>query len=398
MKTIKKLFWFTKGMLANLIYGFPSRKLFLIGVTGTDGKTTTTVLIHHLLKQNGYKASYISTVGAEIAGKKQDLGYHVTTPRFFALQKMLRQSLKQNYKYMVLEVTSHAIDQLRICGCSFEIAVLTNIAEEHLDYHRNYQNYAKTKIKLLNKAKIAVVNKEAETYYRYHKLIKNKNLWTTAVLKKANFRYPDLLKAGLKDTFVGFEKENIVLAYAVGNLLGIKKTQSIQAFNRFKRVKGRFDHFYLNGYQFLVDFAHTPNAFRKLFQAIRQELKYKRLIHVFGCAGERDQYKRVKMGQLSASHADLIILTEEDYRREKIETIFQDIEKGIKKVPTHVKDQTYFQVENRQKAIELALKKAKHSDLILLTGKAHEPSLARGHQEYAWDEYKAIEKAFKTTV
>ncbi len=395
MRLIKKIFWWLKAFLANLLYGFPSRQLILIGVTGTDGKTTTTSLIYHILNKLGEKTASISTVGAYIAGKTYDIGFHVTTPRFFALQKFLRQAVNNKSKYFVLEVTSHAIDQLRIWGCKFKIAVLTNITPEHLDYHKNFLNYAKTKLKLINAAETAVVNVEGPTFYRYKKLITNKNIWTTSLSKKADYQYKELERLGISDKFVGFEKENILLAYTVCRLLGFDAKATVAAINSFQRVKGRFDLQIRKNKRFLVDFAHTPYAFKSLFASIKKSLKYSRIIHVFGCAGLRDKQKRPVMGQISAQNADLIIITEEDYRTENIETIFKEIEKGIIKVKNHQKNKSYFFIPNRQEAINFACKLAGKNDLLLLTGKAHEKSLARGKKEYVWDEYKALDKAVK---
>lgn len=395
MRLIKKIYWFLKAFLANVAYAFPSRKLVLIGVTGTDGKTTTTSLIYHILTKLNEKAGSISSVGAHIGEKTYDIGFHVTTPRFFALQKFLRQAVKNKAKYFVLEVTSHAIDQLRVWGCKFKIVVLTNITPEHLDYHRSFSAYANTKLKLVNAAETAVINIQSPTYYRYKKQILNKNVWTCALTKKADYQYKEIEKLGISEKFVGFEKENILLAYATCRLLGFEGNKIVAAINSFGRVKGRWDLLVKKNKRFLIDFAHTPYAFKRLFDTIKKNLKYSRIIHVFGCAGLRDRQKRPVMGQLSAQNADLLIITEEDYRTEDINSIFTEIEKGIKKVKKHQRDKSYFFIPNRQDAINFACRLANKDDIVLLTGKAHEKSLARGKKEYAWDEYRALDKALK---
>lgn len=398
MKIFKIFYWLFKAVLANFIYGFPSRKLTLIGVTGTDGKTTTTTLIYHLLKTLGKKVDYISSVGAQVGGVTYDTGFHVTTPRFFFLQKMFRASVKSGSHYFVLEVTSHALSQLRTWGCHFHLGVLTNITEEHLDYYRSFADYAQAKMQLINRADIALVNKEPEKFYRYQKLIKNKKIWTTGVNRKADYMYGDVEKLGLDKRFVAFERENILLAYAAGRILGFEPRAIVNALNSFKRVVGRFDYFTKEKKQFLIDFAHTPNAFKQLFTVIKTTLKPKRIIHVFGCAGLRDVFKRPVMGALSGQNSDIIIVTEEDYRTEKLEDIFTAIEKGIRKNPRHVRSSTYFFVENRQEAISKAVSMAARGDLVLLTGKAQEKSLARGKKEYPWDEYEAVDKALSAAV
>jgi UDP-N-acetylmuramoyl-L-alanyl-D-glutamate--2,6-diaminopimelate ligase len=398
IKLIKKVFWLFKAVTANLIYGFPSKKLTVIGVTGTDGKTTTTTLIYDLLKSQGKKVIYISTVGAVLGNKNYDLGFHVTTPRFFQLQKILREAVNMKIKYVVLEVTSHALYQMRTWGIHFKIGVLTNITDEHLDYHKNYMDYARVKINLINSTDISVINKEPETYYRYRSLIKNKNLWTVGVQKKADLKFDHLKKLGISNRFVCFEKEDILLAFMVGKLLSLTEPKMIETINSFKRIKGRFDYFQRDNKSILIDFAHTPYAFKKLFSAIKENIKPSRIIHVFGCAGLRDRYKRSKMGQISARYANTIIVTEEDYRTENIDDIFAEINKGIKKVNKHIKDKNLFFIKDRQEAVNFAFKIATKKDLILLTGKAHEKSLARGKKEFDWDEYKAVENAIKNLV
>ena len=395
MKLLKRLYWKTQAFLASWLNGFPAKKLILIGVTGTDGKTSTTTLIHHILVNTNHKAAYISTVGAKIGNQLSPVGFHVTTPRFFALQRYLRQAVEQKTKYLVLEVTSHAIDQERVWGCRFKIAVLTNITNEHLDYHHNFLNYAKTKLKLVNQAEMAVVNSEPSTFYRYQKLIDNKNVWYTSLHKKSEVSYANLVKQGLGPNWTDFEKENILLAFTSCRLLGISQSKIIKAINSFQRVKGRFDYFVQKDRQFLVDFAHTPNAFLQLYKAIKEFKPQTKIIHVFGCAGLRDKSKRFKMGLLAGQNADLIILTEEDYRTEDINKINQMIESGIKKNRSQIKNQTFFSIPSRQEAINFAIKKADKNDLILLTGKAHEQSLARGKKEEAWDEYQAIFRALE---
>jgi len=393
---LKKIYWLLKAFLANLVYGFPSRGLVIIGVTGTDGKTSTTTMIAQMLSNLGKNVAYVSTVGAKIGGKDYDLGFHVTTPRFFQMQKLLREAKKAKAQYVVLEVTSHSIDQMRIAGIHFNIAVLTNITNEHLDYHKHFDTYAKTKLKLINSADVAIVNREVNTFYKYKDFIKSKNLWTTALTKKADIQYAELVKKGIDDKFVGFERENLLLAFGVGKVLGFTAADMVKALNLFQRVIGRFDLIEKKNRRIMVDFAHTPNAFIMLYKALEEQVQVSRIIHVFGCAGLRDRYKRTEMGEIAGQHADIVIITEEDYRTEKLADIFMEIEKGVLKAKRLEKDKSYFFVENRQQAINMALKLATKEDLVLLTGKAHEKSLARGKKEYPWDEYKAVETALKT--
>src|SRR5882724_2427721 len=165
----KNIYHFFQAILATILYRFPSSGLIVIGVTGTDGKTTTTNLLYHVLHQAGKKAALISSVGAILDGKSSDIGFHITTPGRFAVQSYLRKAKKMGIKYVVLEVTSHALDQHRVAGIHFDIGVLTNITREHLDYHKTYERYVKAKAKLLKKAHVAIINKDDTSYTRIKK-------------------------------------------------------------------------------------------------------------------------------------------------------------------------------------------------------------------------------------
>jgi UDP-N-acetylmuramoyl-L-alanyl-D-glutamate--2,6-diaminopimelate ligase len=353
MQKLKNIYHFFQAVLANLRYGFPSTKLKVIGVTGTDGKTTTTHLIAHILKSADKKVSFISSVVAS--------GFHVTTPDSFALQKLLKQSVDNHDEYFVLETTSHAIDQNRVWGIKYEVAVITNITHEHLDYHGTYENYSKTKLKILKMAKIGIKN----TY------------------KIANIinRIPNLTK---------FNQYNYSAAYMVCKELGLPDDVIIKAMKTFHLPKGRLDLVYDKDFKIIIDFAHTPNALLQLLPEIRKKYLKRsgRLIHVFGSAGLRDFTKRSLMGEVSDRFSDIIILTEEDYRTEDLEKICQQIALGIK-------NKNYQIIFDRQQAIDQAIKIAKKNDVVVITGKGHENSLCREKTEHPWDEYEAVKKALK---
>ncbi len=378
---IKNIYHLLVAVLANSYYGFPSKKIKVIGVTGTDGKTTTTNLIAHILKENGKKVSFISTVYAQVAGKIYDVGLHVTTPSSFMIQKFLHQAVTNGDEYFVLETTSHALDQNRVWGVSYRIGVITNITHEHLDYHKNYLNYLKTKEKLLWMAKKGVVNFKGQEFEYFNKKLKNKL-----------FDYYQKVKI-LKKYFSNLEKfnqENYAAAFTVCKLLGLSELEIIRAMKNFQLPKGRLEIVYDKEFKVIIDFAHTPNAFAQLLPEIRKKyLKNDgRLIHVFGSAGLRDHFKRPKMGEISSRFSDYIILTEEDYRTEKLEDICNQIASGIKKTPFEI-------IEKRDEAIKQAILMAKKDDVVVLTGKAHEKSLCRGKIEYPWDEHQAVERALE---
>jgi len=380
IQKFKNLYHFLVAILANLWYGFPSARLKVIGVTGTDGKTTTTHLIAHILKSSGKKVSFISSVHASIAGKNYDTGFHVTTPSSFALQKFLKQAADQGEEFFILETTSHALDQNRVWGVKYEIGVITNVTHEHLDYHQDYDDYLKTKMKLLKMARISIVNKDDQSY----KKIKREILKVKSYNSK--FKNSTVLKNLTK-----FNQYNYSAAYMVAKELGLSDKEILKGMISFSLPKGRLELVYNKDFKVIIDFAHTPNAFENLLPEIRKKYLSSagRLIHVFGSAGKRDFTKRPLMGEISSKYADYIILTEEDYRTEDPQKICQQIAAGIK-INRH-----YEVIINRYQAIKKAIGMAKKGDVVVLTGKAHEKSLCRGKREYPWNEHEVVRKALK---
>lgn len=360
-QNFKNLYHLFQAIIANFYYGFPSRKLKVIGVTGTDGKTTTTQLITHILKLNGKKTSFISTVYAVIAGKEYDTGFHVTTPSPFFIQKFLKKSVDNQDKYFILETTSHALDQNRVWGIKYYIGAITNITHEHLDYHKNFEDYKKTKLKLLRMSQFGFKSSK-----KISPLVEN---------------LPGITK---------FNRYNYTLAYNVCKKLGLSDSQILKGLVSFKLPKGRFEMVYDKDFKVIIDFAHTPNAFLNLLPEVKKMIGNNgKIIHVFGAAGLRDFSKRPLMGEVSDRFSDYIILTEEDYRTENVLNIINQIVSGIK-------NKNKFEIiVNRQKAILKAISIAKKGDVVVLTGKSHEKSLCRGKIEYPWSEYKAVEKALR---
>ena len=276
-QTVKNIYHFLVAFLANLWLGFPSKNIIVIGVTGTDGKTTTTSLIHYILKSSGLNSSMISSIGAEINGKKYPLPLHVTTLPPFALQKFIKKAAGTKTKnYLVLEVTSHSLDQFRVFGISFEIGVITNVTREHLDYHKTYENYVKAKIKLLEMSKIAVLNEDDESFTiiekELDKIISKKPKIITYGSKKSSDINPIDFK--YKSKLVGqFNRYNILAGIAVCVNLGIKKEKIIDAVGAFNSPLGRQDVVYDNNFIVMIDFAHTPNSFKEILSFLRKKVK-----------------------------------------------------------------------------------------------------------------------------
>jgi UDP-N-acetylmuramoyl-L-alanyl-D-glutamate--2,6-diaminopimelate ligase len=448
---VKNIYHLLNAVLANLWFGFPSRHLTVIGVTGTDGKTTTTSLIYHILHTAGYNASMISSVGAVIGGKEYDVGFHVTTPSPWALQRFIKKAVSSNNtfekiddeiqvprhsgkrsasrisnhderfwtsqndrenKYLVLEVTSHAIDQNRIWGIPFDIGVLTNVTHEHLDYHKTYENYVKTKEKLLEMSRVAVVNRDDKSYELVKSKVKSqkskvqgksKKFITYGIKENADVN-PQ--KFPFKTKLIGeFNMYNVLAGIAVCRQLGVDDLIIRKGILSLKPPIGREEIVYKKDFTVMVDFAHTPNAFEQILSSIKPSIKG-RLIHVFGAAGQRDATKRPLMGKMSAKYSDVIVLTAEDPRSEPVGKIMSEISSGIQK--SKVKSQKYnskvkskddknivFKISDRREAINAAIKMARRGDFVLITGKSHEKSMNYGYGEEPWDEFGAVKEALR---
>ncbi|MBP6044577.1 MAG: Mur ligase family protein [Microgenomates group bacterium] len=381
-----------RAVAATVYYGYPSSKLRVIGVTGTDGKTTTTHAIYHILKSAGKKVSMLSTVYAKIGDKEYETGLHVTTPDAVLLQKLLSESVKHGDEYFVLETTSHGLDQNRNFGIFYEIGVITNITHEHLDYHITYEKYLLTKAKLLKRSKIGIINRDDTSFEKLKTILKNK-IKTYGLKNDADYKV--YIEKELKKNIPEYNRYNFLAAYSVCLELGIDKKAIFTGLKTYELPIGRFDLVHDGDFKVYVDFAHTPNALASVLPELKKEsTKMKgRLIHVFGSAGLRDASKRSMMGAETGKYADISIVTEEDYRTEDPEKIYQEIIHGIDNKELRIKEGTLLFIMNRQQAINHAIKLAKKGDVVVCTGKAHEKSLNRNGVENQWDEFLAVENA-----
>jgi UDP-N-acetylmuramoyl-L-alanyl-D-glutamate--2,6-diaminopimelate ligase len=328
------------GELASKYYGNPSKKLTVIGVTGTKGKTTTCHLIHHILTSLGKKAGLITSITSG--------GYHVTTPDVVLLHKSLKKMVDEGCQYAVIEVSSHGIDQKRIAGVKFDVGVLTNIAPEHLDYHKTLGEYRKIKLSFIKSAKIKIFSKKTS---------------------KLNILPGE------------FNNLNAETAVDVVEALGIERKEALRVLQSFKLPEGRMEEIKNNrGFKIYVDFAHTPDSLKAALSYLKQITKGK-LISVFGCAGERDTKKRSKMGKVSSEIAGYSIFTAEDPRSESIFDILRSIKKYAK---------NYLCIPERGEAIVYALSIAKPGDTVAIFGKGHEKSLAYEEFEHPWSDKKVV--------
>ena len=355
--------------MANVLYGFPTRKLKVIGITGTDGKTTTTNMIYQILKDAGKKVSMVSTINAP--------GSHVTSPDPFTIQKFAKQALKNGDEYLVLEVTSHAIDQYRFWGIKFDVGVITNITHEHLDYHKTFENYKKTKLKL-----------------KASQLISNQNLNIKGItfgLEKGDFNQKQV-KLNLKIPG-DYNIENALAAMAVAYSLNISSEVARKSLQGFKGLVGRMEEVKnKKGIKIYIDFAHTPNGLESSLKALRSKASPGRLIAIIGAEGLRDEGKRVMMGEIAQKLANIVIVAPVDPRG-FLDAINKQISEGAKKAGAK-EGINFFIKDDRQEAIDFAINKlGRRGDTIGIFGKGHETSMnLDGKKEIPWSDKKAVKQ------
>ena len=393
---------------------YPARYLKVIGVTGTDGKTTTTHLIYSILQRKKLPVAMVSTVAAFVGEKEINTGFHVTTPDARFLQPLLSKFVDKEIKYLVLETTSHGLDQYRVLGCNFLVGVLTNITHEHLDYHRSFEKYRQTKAKLFKGVKFAILNKDESSFsYIKKKVNPNAKIISYSIKKKADI-WADRIKITPKGMSFQIHqgrkkyeaKTNLIGYYNVANILaaggatkavGASWSEIIATIKKFSGIPGRMESIDEGqNFSVLVDFAHTPNALEKILETLKSlRSKKSQLIAVFGCAGLRDVKKRPMMGRIAVEQADLVVLTAEDPRTESVNEIIEQISQGCKKAGG-IKGKTFFCISDRQEAIDFAIQKlANKNDIVAICGKGHEKSMCFGKKELPWSDQEAARKALK---
>jgi len=390
-QSLKNIYHFFQALAANLYYGFPARRLTVIGITGTDGKTTTTSMIYHLLNQAGFKTAMITSVEARFGQSKMATGLHITSPDPFWLQKTLRSMVDQGITHLALEVTSHGLDQYRVWGVDFKIAVFTNVTQEHLDYHHTWDNYLNTKARLLKDVSLAILNRDDKSYKNLK--LKAKNLNVKAISYSITDQRAEFTpkKIDLKSNLPGeYNLSNSLAALSAVNSLGVPLKQAKVYLSSFKLPKGRMEEIKTKlDFRIFVDFAHTPNGLKQALTSLK-DLKGKtsRLMAVFGSAGLRDHNKRPVMGQVAGDLADVVILTAEDPRTEDVNQIISQINSGIKNKKTQVIIEP-----DRAKAIQKAINMAQKHDIVGIFGKGHERSMCFGKREIPWSDQSQVKKA-----
>ena len=372
----------TLGQLASNFYGNPSEKLNLIGITGTNGKTSVTTLLFDIFKNLGFKSALISTVEYRIADEIIPSTH--TTPDIVRLNQMLAKAVEMGCEYAFMEVSSHGIHQNRTEGLNFKIAGFTNITHDHLDYHNTFSEYIKTKKRFfdeLNPEAIAITNSDDKNGTVM--LQNTKATQKTYALKTMADYHGRILEAdfnGMLLNFGGkefwttltgkFNVYNMLLAYAVAIESGFHEEDVLKAMSQLKRVKGRFETLKSDsGIFFVIDYAHTPDALENILDSINDiRTKNERLITIFGCGGDRDQAKRPEMGKIATRKSTLAIITSDNPRTEDPAAIIKEIEAGVE--PQNFSK--YTSIPDRKEAMKMAIKFAEPKDIILVAGKGHE--------------------------
>lgn len=383
-----------EAVLLNALAGFPARKLKVIGVTGTNGKTTTSFLIHKMLTEAGYRVGLMTTVAYGVGGDIKPQVEHMTTVSVPALLKRMKQFRDQKTEWLVMEVTSHALAQHRVWGIPFSLAVMTNVTEEHLDYHGTFENYRDAKRQLF---KLASKNKSGLRTGVINADDPSAVLFASDVKTALTYgvEHGDLRASDVKQTPSGnkykatiaedsyditchlpgsFNVYNSLAVVGVGRALGLSKKQIEQGIAALKSVEGRMTTIDAGqDFEVIVDYAHTPDSFEQLFSDLKPMAKGQ-LIAVFGSAGRRDVGKRAVQGAIAGKYADIVYLTEEDDRDMDGLKIMEEIAAGAER-SGKVEGKDLFLIHRREAAIEAAFKAAKAGDLVLLLGKGHEKSI-----------------------
>ncbi len=411
--------------IAAALNQYPAKKMRVTGVTGTDGKTTTVNLIHHILSYCGIEMGMVSTVNARIGKDVIDTGFHVTTPEAQMVQSILKKMRDKGLSHVVLEATSHGLEQDRVAECYFDIAVVTNITHEHLDYHGDYQNYLLSKAKLIkgldhgvekpnSSNPIAILNQADISFQPLMKVIEEKDFKNLDIYSYGKPQKSDLWAEDINNLPIGLEfnlmmqgeatpvRSHLIGEYNVFNIqaaacaahygYGFSIPQIAEAVEAFPGVPGRMEVVDLGQpFTAIVDFAHTPNALKVTLETSCNRSE-KRVIAVFGSAGLRDQEKRRLMAATSIQNADITIITAEDPRTEDLQDILLEMQQEAIK-NGGIPGKNLFIVPDRGEAIKQAIFMAREGDLVIACGKGHEQSMCFGETEYPWDDRVAMRSA-----
>lgn len=425
-QSLKNIYHLVRAIVACVRYGFPAKHLKVIGITGTDGKTTTANMIARVLEGAGKRVALASTINFRVNGKEEVNATKYTTLSPFFVQKFLEKAVREGCEYAVLEVSSHSLDQNRLWGIRFDVGVLTNITREHLDYHKTMKKYRRAKRKLFECSNKSIINESLPHIEEFLQVSARRKITYGIVPKirhgSEEYVFGEIVEAGISGSrfLVGdavfrialpgsFNVENALAAIAVGHLLRIDMGVCRDALASIAGVPGRMELVENDrDIDILIDYALTPNALRRVYELLAQSKTTGKIIAVFGACGERDRGKRPIMGSIVDEYADIIILTNEDPYYEDPQRILDEIEKGItffsptspargevaslrvEGVGGKVKNETYFRIFDRREAIAKALTLAEKGDTVVITGKGAEETMYTKGKMVPWNDKRVV--------
>jgi len=404
MKKFKIIWWRIKSVWAIYRFGHPSKKIKVIGVTGTNGKTTTATLLYQIATRLGFKAGLISTVENIIGDKK--IGATHTTPDSVSLTRLLSEMVDMGCEYAFMEVSSHALDQNRVWGINFSGGIFSNLTHDHLDYHKTIENYFQAKkkfFKLLSQNAFALSNTDDEQGASMLLGIKARKFSYGfsggenfhGQVKKIDYSGLQLIfnEQEINSQLLGkFNASNLLAVWSVCKLLDFDMQKVKNILKDIKPPRGRFEHFKSqNDVLIIVDYAHTPDALEKVFSAVNEIRQPDgRIISVFGCGGDRDPIKRPIMGKIGATYSDLAIFTSDNPRSENPAKIIEAMQADLSSELI----QKVVAIENRREAIKKAVQEAQTGDIILCAGKGHEDYQEIKGVKHHFDDMEEFRKLF----
>ncbi|SHG22624.1 UDP-N-acetylmuramoyl-L-alanyl-D-glutamate--2,6-diaminopimelate ligase [Chryseobacterium sp. OV279] len=395
----------TLGHLASNFYGNPSQKLKLIGVTGTNGKTSVSTLLFDVFKNLGYDSALLSTVEIRIADEIIPATH--TTPDVITINRILAEAVEKGCEFAFMEVSSHGIAQNRIEGLHFKMAGFTNLTHDHLDYHKTFDEYLKTKKRFfdgLEDTAVAITNVDDKNGMVMLQNTKaKKKSYALKTMADYHGKSLEIDFNGMLLNFNGkefwttltgrFNVYNLLLVFGIATELGFEQDEILQAISKLKRVSGRFETFKSDGgIFFIVDYAHTPDALENILDSINDiRTKNERLITVFGCGGDRDHSKRPEMGNIATRKSTLAIITSDNPRTEDPAQIIKEIEAGVESQNFS----KYTSIPDRKEAIKMAIKFAEPKDIVLVAGKGHETYQDINGVKHHFDDKETINELWK---
>jgi UDP-N-acetylmuramoyl-L-alanyl-D-glutamate--2,6-diaminopimelate ligase len=409
LSNLEKGYRQSRAKVVSAKYGNPARKLRVIAATGTNGKTTTINFLNEILKEAGYKTAMFSTANIEIAGEQTVNDTNSTTATVGRLQKFFRDARNQDVEFALVEATSHALDQYKFAGIKFEMAIMTNLTQDHLDYHKTMDNYAAAKAKLFaSEPKFIVLNSDDEWFDYFNQFPAGEQKITYGTNEQADVRIAGakLYKKGSEARIVidnnveleaatnlpgKFNIYNMTAAISAAYLLGISLEDIQNGVANLENIAGRFERPVENlPFEVIVDYAHTPDGLEKLLEAAKAITK-ERTILVFGACGDRDRAKRSLMGEIAKRLADRVILTDEENYTEDAAQIRREIAAGMgEKLPASVEE-----IPDRHEAIEKAMRIAGKGDTVLITGLGHEVYRIIDGEKTTWNDSEVVREIAK---